>query len=150
MSTQAAIHSSRLRYSHPSPELPPCFHRLHEPRSSCIHTSGCPCLPWHCQPHLVEARYRGYPSCLSRSSQTRLAGYRFSLTSPLRHSQCLKNSVLFVYLYKSTLISNGLSKSFSIACLVSFSERLACSVGIFQSMPRLSSRILMPPSASGW
>ena len=41
------------------------------------------------------------------------------------------------------------SKSFSIACFVSFSERLACSVGIFQSIPRLSSRIEIPPSASG-
>ena len=54
-----------------------------------------------------------------------------------------------LYLYKSTLISNGESKSFSITCFVSFSERLACSVGIFQSIPRLSSRMLMPPSASG-
>ena len=54
-----------------------------------------------------------------------------------------------LYLYKSTLMSNGESKSFSIACFVSFSERLACSVGIFQSIPRLSSRIEMPPSASG-
>ena len=53
------------------------------------------------------------------------------------------------YLYKSALISNGLSKSFNIACFVSFSERLACSVGIFQSIPRVSSRMLMPPSASG-
>ncbi len=53
------------------------------------------------------------------------------------------------YLYKSTLMSNGESKSFNIACFVSFSERLACSVGIFQSIPRLSSRMLMPPSASG-
>lgn len=53
------------------------------------------------------------------------------------------------YQYKSTLISNGLSKSFSITCFVSFSERLACSVGIFQSIPRLSSRIEIPPSASG-
>ena len=44
MSKLAAVHSSRLRYSHPNLELPPCFHRLHEPRSSCIHTSGCPCL----------------------------------------------------------------------------------------------------------
>ena len=44
MSRQAAVHSSRLRYSHPSLELPPCSHRLHEPRSSCIHTIGCPCL----------------------------------------------------------------------------------------------------------
>ena len=43
MSKQEAVHSSRLRYSHPSLELPPCFHRLHEPRSSCIHTNGCPC-----------------------------------------------------------------------------------------------------------
>ena len=47
-----------------------------------------------------------------------------------------------LYLYKSTLISNGESKSFNIACFVSFSERLACSVGIFQSMPRVSSRTL--------
>ena len=38
---------------------------------------------------------------------------------------------------------------FSIACFVSFSERLACSVGIFQSIPRVSSRMQMPPSASG-
>ena len=44
MSRQAVVHSSRLRYSHPSLELPPCFHRLHELRSSCIHTIGCPCL----------------------------------------------------------------------------------------------------------
>ena len=58
-------------------------------------------------------------------------------------------SAIGSYLYKSTLISNGESKSFSIACFVSFSERLACSVGIFQSIPRVSSRILMPPSASG-
>ena len=32
------------------------------------------------------------------------------------------------------LLSNGLSKSFNILCFVSFSERLACSVGIFQSI----------------
>ena len=44
MNRQAVVHSSRLRYSLPSLELLPCFHRLHEPRSSCIHTSGCPCL----------------------------------------------------------------------------------------------------------
>ena len=44
MSKQAVVHSSRLLYSHPGLELPPCFHRLHEPRSSCIHTNGCPCL----------------------------------------------------------------------------------------------------------
>ena len=54
------------------------------------------------------------------------------------------------YLYKSTLMSNGLSKSFNISCFVSFSERLAWAVGIFQSMPKVSSRMLMPPSASGW
>ena len=51
--------------------------------------------------------------------------------------------------YKSTLILNGESKSFSMACFVSFSERLACSVGIFQSMPRVLSRMLIPPSVSG-
>ena len=44
MSRQAVVHASRLRYSHPSLEPPPCFHRLHEPRSSCIHTIGYPCL----------------------------------------------------------------------------------------------------------
>ena len=44
MSIQAVVHSSRLRYSHSSLELLPCFHWLHEPHSSCIHTSGCPCL----------------------------------------------------------------------------------------------------------
>ena len=87
MSKQAVVHSSRLRYSHPSLGLPPCFNRLHEPRSSCIHTSGCPCLPWHCQPHLVGVRYGGYPNYLSRSSQTQLARYRFPSTSPLRHSR---------------------------------------------------------------
>lgn len=52
-----------------------------------------------------------------------------------------------IYLYRSTLISNVVSKSFSIAYFVSFSEILACSVGIFQSIPRVSSRMLMPPSA---
>ena len=44
MSRQEAGRVSRLLYSHPSFELPPCFHRLHEPRSSCIQTGGCPCL----------------------------------------------------------------------------------------------------------
>ncbi len=44
MSKQAVVHSSRLRYSHSSLELPPCFHRLHEPRSFYINTSGFPCL----------------------------------------------------------------------------------------------------------
>ena len=44
MSKQAVVHSSRLLYSHPSLELLLCFHLLHEPRSSCIHTIGCPCL----------------------------------------------------------------------------------------------------------
>lgn len=39
-------------------------------------------------------------------------------------------SAIRLYLYKSTLISNGESKSFSMACFVSFSERLACSGGI--------------------
>ena len=69
----------------------PCFHRLHEPHSSCIHTNGCPCLSWHCQPHPVVARYGGSPSCLNHSSQTRLAKYRFPSTSPSRHSQCLSS-----------------------------------------------------------
>ena len=91
MSKQAVVRASRLRYSHPILELPPCFHRLHEPRSSCIHTNGCPCLPWHCQPHPVEVRYGGCPNCLGRSSQTRLARYRFPSTSPSRHSQCLSS-----------------------------------------------------------
>ena len=44
MSRQAVGHASRLRYSRSSLELPLCFHRLHEPRSSCIHTSRYPCL----------------------------------------------------------------------------------------------------------
>ena len=44
MSKQAVVHSSRLRYSHSNLELPPYFHRLHELRSSCIHTIGCPYL----------------------------------------------------------------------------------------------------------
>lgn len=44
MSKQAVVHSSRLRYSHSCLELPPYFHRLHELRSSYIHTIGCPCL----------------------------------------------------------------------------------------------------------
>ena len=91
MNKQAVVHSSRLRYSHPSLELLPCFHRLHEPRSSCIHTSGCPCLPWHYQPHPVEARYGGCPNFLSRSSRTRLARYKYPSTSPSRHSQCFSS-----------------------------------------------------------
>ena len=89
MSRLAVVHSSRLRYSHPNLELPPCFHRLHELSSSYTHTSGCPYQPWHCLPHPVEARCGDCPSCLSRSSQTRLAGYRFPSTSPLRHSESL-------------------------------------------------------------
>ena len=44
MSKPEVVHPSQLRYSHPSLELPPCFHRLHERRSSCIHASRCPCL----------------------------------------------------------------------------------------------------------
>ena len=44
MSRQAVVHSSRLQYSHPSLELPPCFHQLNESSSSCIHTIGYPCL----------------------------------------------------------------------------------------------------------
>ena len=42
---------------------------------------------------------------------------------------------------------NGLSKSFKHTCSVSFSERSVLSVGIFQSIPRLSSLIEIPPSA---
>ena len=59
MSRQVAVLSSRLRYSRPSLELLPCFHRLHEPRSSCIHIGGYPYLPWHCHPHLVGEKYGG-------------------------------------------------------------------------------------------
>ena len=44
MSRQVAVRISRLQYSRPSLELPPCSHRQHEPRSSCIHTSGYHCL----------------------------------------------------------------------------------------------------------
>ena len=44
MSRQAVVHSSRLRYSYPSLELPPYFHQLNESSSSCIHTIGYPCL----------------------------------------------------------------------------------------------------------
>lgn len=43
----------------------------------------------------------------------------------------------------------GESKSLSSGCLVSFSDRIAFSAGICQSMPRLSSNIEIPPSASG-
>lgn len=91
MSRQTADRASRLLYCRPSLELPPCSHRLYEPRSSCIHTSGCLCLPWHCHSHLIKVRYGGCPSCRSRSSQTRLARYRFPSTSPSRHSQCLSS-----------------------------------------------------------
>lgn len=70
MSKQVAVRVSRLQYSHPSLELPPCFHRQHEPHNFCIHTSGCPYLLWHCQFHLVEARYGDSPSYLSRSSRS--------------------------------------------------------------------------------
>ena len=44
MSRQAVVHSSQQRYSLPSLELPPWFHRQHEPRSSYFHTIECPCL----------------------------------------------------------------------------------------------------------
>ena len=44
MNKQAIVRAFRLRYSHPSLELPPYFHRLYEPHCSCIHTGGCPCL----------------------------------------------------------------------------------------------------------
>lgn len=44
---------------------------------------------------------------------------------------------------------NGESNSFSKRCFVSFSERLACSVGMRQSIHRESSKIEIPPSASG-
>ena len=44
MSKPELVRSSWLRYSHPDLELLPCFHRLHEPRSSCIHTIGYYCL----------------------------------------------------------------------------------------------------------
>ena len=44
-----------------------------------------------CQPHPVGVRYGGCPNCLGRSSQTRLARYRFPSTSPSRHSQCLSS-----------------------------------------------------------
>ena len=47
-------------------------------------------------------------------------------------------------------ISNGLSKSLRLMCFVSFSLRIAFSFGMRQSMPRLSSVMEMPPSASGW
>ena len=45
---------------------------------------------------------------------------------------------------------NGLSKSFRLICLVSFSLRIAFSMGIRQSMPRLRSVMAIPSSASGW
>ena len=53
------------------------------------------------------------------------------------------------FLEKILLVSKGLSKSFSTSCFVSFSERLACSVGMRQSIPSDSSKIEIPPSASG-
>ena len=91
MSKQAAGRASRLRGSHPRLELPPCFHRLHGPRSCCNHTIGCPCLTWCCQPHPMGARYGNCPNCLSRSSRTRLARYRFPSASPSQHSLCLSS-----------------------------------------------------------
>ena len=45
---------------------------------------------------------------------------------------------------------NGLSKSFRLICLVSFSLRIDFSMGIRQSMPRLRSVMAIPSSASGW
>ena len=90
----------------------------------------------------------------SYESPLPLVSYRHKcLETPLGASRAFALKILYQpqdpYLYKSTLMSNGESKSFNIACFVSFSERLACSVGIFQSIPRLSSRMLIPPSASG-
>ena len=41
------------------------------------------------------------------------------------------------------LMTKGLSKSFKTSCFVSFSERMACSVGIFQSIPRVSIKIFV-------
>ena len=96
MSRQAVVHSSQLRYSHLNLELPPCFHRLHEPRSSCIHTIGCPFLPWHCRPHLVGAKYGGYPSCLSRSNPTimcELMFYESAILIGLFHIPAVATSV---------------------------------------------------------
>lgn len=57
--------------------------------------------------------------------------------------------LLLYYLASMSLIMNGLSKSFSSGCAVSFLLRIADSAGICQSMPMLSSRMLMPPSDSG-
>ena len=80
--------------------------------------------------------------------------FRLCIIGCIRHNSnkfgsALIGTIIHVgYLYKSTLISNGLSKSPNFGCLVSFSERIALSA-IRQSIPKESSRILMPPSASG-
>ena len=64
------------------------------------------------------------------------------------------HNIVLIYLfensgYKSISMLKGLSKSFSISCIISFSLRSAFSVGIFQSIPSDSSLMLMPPSACG-
>lgn len=51
--------------------------------------------------------------------------------------------------YNGSSMLNGELKSFSISCFVSFSLSIALSVGMRQSMPNESSRMDIPPSASG-
>lgn len=53
------------------------------------------------------------------------------------------------FLYNGSSMLNGELKSFSISCFVSFSLSIALSVGMRQSMPNESSRMDIPPSASG-
>ena len=54
-----------------------------------------------------------------------------------------------LFQYNGSSMLNGELKSFSISCFVSFSLSIALSVGMRQSMPNESSRMDIPPSASG-
>ena len=59
------------------------------------------------------------------------------------------NRVLNPKVPYSVFHSNGLSNSLSLGCLISFSDKIAFSAGILQSIPKLSSKIEMPPSDCG-
>lgn len=92
------------------------------------------------------------PSLMGKSdaNESSLSNCRVQLTlSTKKDGMILEKKLDDFRNQNPLLVSKGLSKSFSTACFVSFSERLACSVGMRQSIPRDSSKIEIPPSASG-
>ena len=84
------------------------------------------------------------PFTLIKSSSTIAIFLRSILQTDIFHLIIMFHNINIILKNKYNQKVNGESNSFSKGCFVSFSERLACSVGMRQSIPSDSSKIVIP------